>query len=137
MKRGTFEYIEQTLLDYSRMEKHIEKRIEELKYPVRDKDENIGGGKSNTTSDPTGRLAVTIADDKLIYNLQRTKDTVAEVLDTLEPEARKIIELYYIEKPRKYTWSGVADQVGYSKSQCIRIRDTVFEKIAEELGMPI
>lgn len=137
MKRGTFEYIEQTLLDYNRMDAHIEKRIEELKYPVRDSDENIGGGKSNVTSDPTGRLAVTIADDKLIYNLQRTKDIVTGVLDTIEPEARRVVDLYYIEKPRKYTWNGVAEQCGYSRSQCIRIRDAVFEKIAEELGLPI
>lgn len=137
MKRGTFEYIEQTLLDYKDIDKHIKKRIEELKYPVADVDENIGGGKSNKISDPTARMAITIIDDLLISNLQRTKRIVDEVLESMEPEAKRVIDLYYIEKPRKYTWAGVAEATNYSERHCKRIRDRTFKEIAEKLGMPI
>ena len=50
MRKGTFQYIEQILVDYNQTEKHIQQRINELKYPVQIVDENIGGGKSSFTS---------------------------------------------------------------------------------------
>lgn len=137
LNSGTFKYIERMLYDYNEIEDHIDKRIEQLKYPYYPSDENIGGGKSNVISDPTGKLAVTIADDLLLSNLRRTKETIDVVLDSLEPDARRVIDLYYIDTPRKYTWDGVAMETNNSKSTCYRIRDEVFTRIAEKLGMPI
>ena len=119
------------------MDKHIEKRIEAIKYPVVHTDENIGGGKSNVTSNPTERLAITLADDLMLSNLKNIKQNVEVVLDDLEPEARKVIDMYYIYQPRKYTWVGVAQESNYSERQCRNIRNAVFKKIAEKLGLPI
>lgn len=137
MKKGTYTFIEQTLLDYNEIDKHIKKRVEEITYPVSVPDDNIGGSSAGTISNPTERLAVTIMDDMLISNLKHTKSVVDEVLDTLEPDARKIIQYYYIDSPRKYTWSGIAEQTNFSEKQCRNIRSLVFEKIAKKLGMPI
>lgn len=137
MNAGTYKFIEQTLYDFNDIDKHIEKRIEALKYPVVHTDENIGGGKRNDVSKPTERLAVTLADDLMLSNLRNIKRVVEVVLDRLEPEARKVIDLYYIEQPRKYTWVGVAEESGYSKRQCTNIRNLVFEEIAKKLGLPI
>lgn len=136
MRKGTYSFIEQTLLDYNEIDKHIKKRVEELTYPVNAPDENIGGSRSSNVSNPTERLAVTIMDDMLISNLKHTKNIVDEVLDDLEPEARKVIQLYYIDHPRKYTWSGVAEKTNFSAGHCRKIRNAVFEKIANKLGMP-
>lgn len=136
MNKGTFAFIEQTLKDFNAMDKHIDGRIKELKYPVVHTDENIGGGRSNLMSSPTERLAITLADDLMLSNLRNIKRVVASVLDELEPSARKVIELYYIEKPRKLTWDGVAEKTKYSKRQCYNIRDLVFDEIAKELGLP-
>lgn len=137
MRKGTYSFIEQTLLDYNEIDKHIRKRVEEITYPVSVPDDNIGGSASGRVSNPTERLAVTIMDDILISNLKHTKNIVDDVLDTLEPEARLVIELYYIESPRKYTWTGVAGITNYSEKQCRNIRNIVFDKIAQKLGMPI
>ena len=137
MNNGTFKFIEQTLIDFNDIDKHIDKRIEAIKYPVVHTDENIGGGKSNTVSSPTERLAITLADDLMLSNLRNIKQNVEVVLDSLEPEARKVIDLYYICQPRKYTWVGVAQECDYSESQCRRIRNAVFEEIAKKLGLPI
>lgn len=137
MNSGTFKYIERMLYDYNDIEEHIKKRIEQLKYPYVPTDTNIGGGKTNRTSDQTGQLAVTLADDLLLSNLRKTKDIIDIVLDGLDPKARLVIELYYIDTPRKYTWDGIAIETNYAKSHCYRIRDKVFEQIAEKLGMPI
>lgn len=137
MNNGTFKFIEQTLIDFKQMDKHIEKRIEAIKYPVVHTDENIGGGKSNVTSNPTERLAITLADDLMLSNLRNIKQNVEVVLDSLEPEARKVIELYYINQPRKYTWVGVAQESNYSERQCRNIRNGVFKEIAKRLGLPI
>ena len=137
MRKGTYSFIEQTLLDYNEIDKHIKKRVEEITYPVSVPDDNIGGSSAGTISNPTERLAVTIMDDMLISNLKHTKSIVDDVLDTLEPEARQVIQLYYIESPRKYTWSGIAGETNFSESYCRKIRNIVFEKIAKKLGMPI
>lgn len=137
MRKGTYSFIEQTLLDYNEIDKHIKKRVEELTYPVSVPDDNIGGSSSGRLSNPTERLAVTIMDDMLISNLKHTKAIVDEVLDELEPDARRVIHLYYIDHPRKYTWTGVALEANFSESYCRKIRNIVFEKIAKKLGMPI
>lgn len=137
LRKGTYSFIEQTLLDYNEIDKHIKKRVEELTYPVSVSDENVGGSRSGNVSNPTQRLAVTIMDDMLISNLKHTKYIVDEVLDGLEPEARKVIQLYYIDSPRKFTWNGVAGETNFSEKQCRNIRNAVFEKIANKLGMPV
>lgn len=137
MRKGTYSFIEQTLLDYNEIDKHIKKRVEEITYPVSIPDDNIGGSSAGTISNPTERLAVTIMDDMLISNLNRTKDVVDEVLDSLELNARMVIQCYYIDSPRKYTWAGVALETSFSESYCRKIRNVVFEQIANKLGMPI
>ena len=137
MKKGTYSFIEQTLSDYNEIDSHIKKRVEEITYPVSITDENIGGSSSGAISNPTERLAITIMDDMLISNLKYTKSIVDDVLDSLEPNARQVIELYYIDRPRKYTWTGVSLESNFSESYCRKIRNIVFEKIAKKLGMPI
>lgn len=137
MRKGTYSFIEQTLLDYNEIDKHIKKRVEELTYPVSVPDDNIGGSSSGRLSNPTERLAVTIMDDILISNLKHTKYIVDDVLEGLEPKAREVIQLYYIDNPRKYTWSGIAGETNFSESYCRKIRNAVFEQIAKKLGMPI
>ena len=136
MRKGTYSFIEQTLLDYNEIDKHIKNRVEEITYPVSIPDDNIGGSSAGTISNPTERLAVTIMDDMLISNLKLTKNVVDEVLEGLEPNARKVIQLYYINHPRVYTWSGIAIETDFSEKQCRNIRNLVFEKIANKLGMP-
>lgn len=135
MREGTYKYIVQTLNDYDEIDKHIKRRVEELTYPVVRHDDNIGGGSGGVISNPTEKIAITILDDKLISSLNHTKLIVTKVLNELEPEARKIIQLYYIDN-RKYTWRDVAKQTNYSEKQCRNIKNIVFEKIAKELGMP-
>jgi len=137
LRKGTYSFIEQTLLDYNEIDSHIKKRVEEITYPVSITDENLGGSSSGAISNPTERLAITIMDDMLISNLKYTKSIVDDVLDSLEPNARLVIELYYINNPRKYTWVGVAEKAHFSEKQCRNIRTVVFERIAKKLGMPI
>ncbi len=83
MRKGTYSFIEQTLLDYNEIDKHIKNRVEEITYPVSIPDDNIGGSSAGTISNPTERLAVTIMDDMLISNLKHTKNVVDEVLEGL------------------------------------------------------
>lgn len=135
MREGTYKYIVQTLNDYDEIEKHIKRRVEELTYPVIQHDDNIGGGRGGQIANPTEKIAITILDDKLISSLNHTKLIVTKVLNELDPEARKVIQLYYIDN-KKYTWGDVEKRTNYSEKQCRNIRNIVFDKIAKELGMP-
>ena len=136
MREGTYKYIVQTLSDYNDIDKHIKRRVEELTYPVLQHDDNIGGGRAGAISKPTERLAVTILDDRLISSLNHTKSAVDKVLNSLDPDAKKVIQLYYIDGG-KCNWQYVATQTNYSEKQCRNIRNMVFERIAKELGMPL
>lgn len=138
MRKGTFNFIEQILLDYKYIDQHIEERFKILCYPVvLEEDENIGGSRGSKISNPTQQLAITISDDVFIAHLRRNKLAITKVLKKLDPKAKKVIELYYFDVPRKYTWVGVAKQCNYSEKQCRNIRNYVFEQIAKELGLPI
>ncbi|MCT3278852.1 transcriptional regulator, partial [Lactiplantibacillus pentosus] len=46
MKRTTIRKVEDILRDYPKIDKYIEKREQELRYPTVPRDDNVGGGKA-------------------------------------------------------------------------------------------
>lgn len=75
MKRSTIRTVEDILRDYPKIDKYIEQREHELRYPVTPVDENVGGGRAqNGFNDSAYRLIITLDDDKRIQKLrQRNK----------------------------------------------------------------
>ena len=72
MKRSTFNYIKQILKDYSQIDDHIKRRMEELQYPHRPDDVNAGI-KGNGQSDSMANLMITIEQDRRLSALERTR----------------------------------------------------------------
>lgn len=135
MDRITKQYIEKQLEDYPKMDEYINQRRLELKYPISQDDENIGGSSSGNVSNPTERMVITLESDKRLCQLENTKKAIESVLDTLDINAYMLVELKYWIKPQTRTWDGIAIKVGYSRRHCFRVRDEIIESIGIRLGM--
>lgn len=135
MDRITKQYIEKQLEDYPKMDEYISQRRLELKYPISQDDENIGGSSSGNISNPTERIVMTLESDKRLCQLEETKKAIEAVLNTLDINAYTLVELKYWIKPQTRTWDGIAIKVGYSRSHCFRVRDGIIESIAKQLGL--
>lgn len=135
MDKFTKRFIEKQLEDYPKMDEYIMQRRLELKYPIGQTDENIGGSSSGKISNPTERMVVTLESDKRLCQLEETKTAIESVLKTLDINAYTLVELKYWIKPQTRTWDGIAIKVGYSRRHCFNVRDIIIESIAVKLGM--
>ena len=135
MDSGTFKQIEIILQEYPRYEGYINRREEELLNPYTPTDTNIGGGKSNRTSDTTAVKAITLADDRILQRIRFQYRVVKRTYDSADEDTQEIIKEYYFKQPRTKTWHGIALQVNSSKRTCFRIRKAFFSKLADELGL--
>lgn len=135
LRQETFKYVEGILNTYNRYEPWIKQRKEAVAHPYKIVDENIGGGKANRTSDPTGDTASRLAIDKQLQNLQAEYTAVKETLRESRPVTRDIIQLYYFDRPRTKTWDGIAVEVNYSKKTCLNLRDQFVCDVADKLGL--
>ena len=135
MDSGTFKQIEIILQEYPRYEGYINRREEELLNPYTPTDTNIGGGKSNRTSDTTAVKAITLADDRILQRIRFQYRAVKRTYEQADEITQEIIEEYYFKQQRTKTWDGIALQVHTSKRSCFRIRKAFFSKLADELGL--
>lgn len=135
MDRATKIYIEKQLEDYPKMNKYIQDRKLELKYPSIPDDENTDAPRGTGVSNPTEKMIVTIDSDKRLKQLEDTKKAIESTLKQLDNSAYSLVELKYWKKPQTLTWLGIAEKVGYSRRQCFRVRDEILKAIALELGM--
>lgn len=104
----------------------IELREEELTHPLREFDENIGGGRSNGFNSKTENIAIRkIADDELNEYISIV-DKVLNALQYLEPEELEVIEAYYsVETKSRHlrrTTSEVLDMTNKDKIYCENVR---------------
>jgi len=135
LDKFTKQFIEKQLTDYPKMDEYIMQRRLELKYPIGQVDENIGGSSAGRVSNPTERTIMTINSDKRLTQLEKTKEAIEKVLDTLDVNSYSLVELRYWTKPQTRTWIGIAKEIGYSERQCYNVRDLIIDNIGKELGM--
>lgn len=104
-------------------------------YPVRETDENIGGGRSSFISKPQEQMILTIEEDEQLQSLKKQLDTVNKVLDESEPDVRIIIKELYFRKHPLYTMTGLVQQrlIHCSRSSAFRQRDAFLDRLCKEL----
>lgn len=134
MDSGTFKQIEIILQEYPKYEDYIKRREEELLNPYRPQDTNIGGGKTNRTSDITAVKAITLADDRVLQRIKFQYRAVKNTYNQADDITQEIIREYYFKQPRTKTWDGIALQVHWSRRKCLNIRNAFFDRLADELG---
>lgn len=136
MRRQTFRNIEDTLRDYPDYENHVAERRAMLLNPDNlYSDENIGGGRNSSVSNPTEQKALTLAEDRELQLIKYQHRKITKVIEETDCITNKLIKEYYFARPQLKTWEGIALDNGISKTQCLRLRDKFFISVADELGL--
>lgn len=136
MKRSTFNYIKQILKDYPNIDKHIQAREEELRYPYRPADSNAGI-KGSKQSDQMATMLITIDQDRRLASLERNKRVIEHNLEHADKDTRTIIHEVYICRYPEYTIGGLAQQmiINCGRTKAFKLRDEFFENVADDLGL--
>ena len=136
MKRSTFNYIKQILKDYSQIDDHIKRRMEELQYPHRPDDINAGI-KGNAQSDSMTNLMITIEQDRRLSALERNKKVVADNLSECGKDTETIITELYIKRYPRYHMDGLVENrlIECGRTKAFQLRDNFFENVADDLGL--
>ncbi|MGX7108337.1 DUF722 domain-containing protein [Facklamia miroungae] len=135
MRKSTFVQIECTLSEYPDYERLLRERKNEILYPYNEfQDENIGGSRSPKISNTTESKALSLVKDKQLNRIKFQKQAIEKCLDHSGRGVKEIIKMYYFTKPRVKTWEGIAQDVNFSRRQCINLRNNFFSRLADELG---
>lgn len=136
MKRSNQLKIEEWLHEYPHMGEYIKNREQELMYPYRDEhDENVGGGRSNIPGKPVERMAITVADDRYLFNLKRIHGVLQESLSTLDPDTKKIVYELHLKEHPTLTMQGVCGELNISRAQGFKLRNRYFSELEKKTGL--
>jgi archaellum component FlaC len=141
-----FKEIESLLYEYGEIAGKIKKLRDELQDELESRKDILNLLKANVitdaprvsggVSDPVYQAVSRAVDvfaghiERLrleIEGLNKKRDFVEELLKGLAWTERKIVELRYFQG---HDWEVVARKSNYSKSQCLRIKNAIIEKIA-------
>lgn len=134
IKRGTFQHVEAELYAYHETKREITRIKNDILYGTSPLDENVGGGRSNIPSDPTGRAGTLLASYRLLQHMVKVIDAIEEVYNQLPEEKKKLIQLKYWTKYQELSWEGIAMQLHVSRNTAINWRNEIVKTIAENLG---
>ncbi|MDN2452536.1 transcriptional regulator [Lactobacillus sp. UCMA15818] len=138
MKKSTFRKVEDILRDYPKIDKHIEKREQELRYPIKPTDENIGGGRAqNKRAEPIETMVITIDEDEALNAFKRQRDVIDDCLGECGKDTETIIKELYFKRYPQFTLNGLVENhivlVGYNKAY--QLRNNFIEDVAKGLGL--
>lgn len=135
MEKAIFKHIETILREYPDIDIYLHKRRQELMHPFNTSvDENIGGGRSNVPGKPVEEMAISIADDRQLAGLEDNKIVIAECMQMVDDETKRLIEELYFKKHPMLTLRGVADQLHSNKTTLSKKRTIFFELIKSRKG---
>jgi RinA family phage transcriptional activator len=107
---------------------------EEILHGKTSRDENIGGGRSNLPSDPTGTVATLLASHVSLQHMERVVEVIDKVYQDLDKHKKELIRLKYWTKPQTLTWDGIALKLNISRITALRWRDDIIVGIAVMVG---
>ena len=96
MRTSTFNYIKDILADFYKTEEYIRQREEELRHPYQEADLNAGIRGQGLHSVVTERMAITIAMDRRLWNLEKSRH-YQNCLAEADEQTRVIIEELYMK----------------------------------------
>lgn len=118
--------------DYPVYNRQIALRKEELR--LREADENIGGGRSNTISKYVENQVIKEICDPYIANRELWKKSVIETPHSLDEERRELVKAKYFGEDSWMDWASFGKKHGYSKSTIYRLRQKVLLEFGRRIG---
>lgn len=134
LNKVTVKQLEDYWINHDDYKKQLYYRELEVLHPYRESDSNIGGGKSNRTSDTTMVKAAVLTDDARYQHLKKIVNVVEGIYKELDDDQRTIVDMRYFEKDECYEWADVADRLYMSVQRVLRKRNRIIDRTAEQLG---
>jgi len=97
-------------------------------------DTNVGGGKSNQTSDTTAKKAIILAEDTRYQHLKNVVQTIEQLYEELDQDQKTIVRMRYWDKTECYEWQHIADELYMSVQRVLRKRNSIIDETAKRLG---
>lgn len=136
MKKSVAKFIEDILRDYPEIDQYLKERNQSIFYPFNERDENVGGGKAqNKKNESTAITAITIAEDRRLFQLRKQKEAVEKCLNRCDKDTRLIIDNLYFKKHVVYTIDGIAYLLNSSHASVSRKKKSFIKDVAIELGI--
>lgn len=122
----------EVIKDYNNLEMRIEHRRLEIMYPYQfDKDENVGGGKSDFgNSETVAKQAISVSNDPMIQKYQLQKKVLDKKLNECDDITFKIINDLMINTADKGVYA-LSDELGCGISTLYRKREHFIDEVAK------
>ncbi len=91
--------------------------------------------RGSGVGDPTGRKVTVLSANKRIQHLERTLRAIDGVLDNLDPEKMRLVELKYWQKPKRLDDVGIAMELHISRRTLYYWTDEICLAIATRMGL--
>ena len=136
LKRQTFKYIEREIYDLH----DTIKEIKVIEYDIMhgsniDVDSPKPGRTSvRPISDPTAVKATELVEHRRLKRMKEKVNAILKVYNSLPEEKKRLIELYYWERPGELTWDGIAKELNMGRATAIRWRNAFVKRVAQEMG---
>lgn len=139
MRKATFNYIRDILVEHPRIEEYIKKREEELRHPYRESDINAGIKGSRQSYDALDNLMVTMEQDKNLQRLKRNKVVIDSLLEEADADTKVIISELYMKRYARYTMGGLIGNglIFVGRTKAYELRDKFFLEVAKDLDLNI
>lgn len=130
--KETRNYVRSRMRKYNEYRKEIKVIEESIRYPWKESDENIGGGRGSLTSNPTEQQAIIKIDSKELKSRTQLLNIIDYVVDSSDPITQKIINMRY---KNHFSWEKIAQTINYSEPNCRRIDCRVVDRVAFMLAI--
>ena len=142
MRRTLKNYILDLLSDYNNIPKYIKEREDEIRHPIIERDDNVGGGRAqNKPGNPTEQLVITLTDDLRLKKLEKEYQVITDCYNKADPDTQTIVrELCFKDRHhRVYTMEGLFLQhkINVGPSKGYKLRNEFIKDVAKGFGFDI
>lgn len=133
MNRQVRSYIEHELRHYHETKRELEQLRDSILNETGGGD--ISGIRGSGTGDPTAKKAMRLMTNARLKRLEETVTAIDNVVESLDGDKYRLVELNYWEKPRTLTDMGMAQRLNVGQRTFYRWRDGIVHAIAMEMGL--
>lgn len=134
--KRTFKYIEKEIYSLHDTLKEIKLIEYEIVHGTDIDIDSPQPGRTSvrTINDTTAIKATELVEHKRLKRMKEKVDAILKVYNSLPEEKKRLIELYYWDRPGELTWEGVAKELNMGRATAIRWRNSFVLRVAEEMG---
>ena len=131
IRQVTLNYLEDELFHYHDTIREIDRIRTDIIMQGKQEESGVRG---SNISDPTSRIAIELSTNLRLERLLRISIVIQEIINRLQPEKKRLIQIMYWDRPRILTWQGAAIKLHITKRTAFRWRKEILHAIAERGG---